>query len=61
MGIACDGYEIIIYKYMTVSYKSKDSRGTTREMFQGFYTINIAYYDMFLGWDWLVQVESDIK
>ncbi len=61
MGIACDGYRVIVYGYVTVLYKSKDSCGTTREMFQGFYTADIAYYDMFLGRDWLVQVESDIK
>ncbi len=61
MGIACDGYRLIIYGYVTIPYKPKDSRGTTREMFQGFYTIDIAYYDVFLGRDQLVQVEPDIK
>ena len=61
MRIACDKYGVTIYGYITVLYKPKDSRKTTREMFQGFYTADIAYYDMFLGRDWLVQVESDIK
>jgi len=61
MGIACDKYRVTIYKHVTVLYKPKNSRGTTREIFQGFYTDDIAYYDIFLGRDWLVQVESDIK
>ncbi len=61
MGIACDGYGVTIYRYVIVLYKSKDSRGTTREIFQGFYTADIAYYDIFLGRDQLVQTEPDIK
>ncbi len=61
MGIACDGHGVTVYGYVTVLYKPKNSRGTTREIFQGFYTDDIAYYDIFLGRDWLVQVESDIK
>ena len=52
---------MIIYGYITLPYKPKDSRGTTKELFHGFYTTDIAYYDMLLGRDWLIQVEPDIK
>ncbi len=61
MGIACDRYGVTIYRYMIVLYKSKNSRGTTREIFQGFYTTDIAHYNIFLGRDWLVQIEPNIK
>ena len=60
-GIACDGYRVTLYGHVTVPYKPKDSRGTTREMFQTFYTADIAYYDMLIGRDWLAQVEPDIR
>jgi len=60
MGIACDGHQVTLYGHVTVPFRPKDSLGTTREMFQSFYTADVTHYDMLLG-DWLAQVELDTR
>jgi hypothetical protein len=59
-GVACDGHEVTLYGHAIVPYRPKDSRGTRREMFQSFYTADIAH-DVLLGRDWLAQVEPDTR
>ena len=60
-GTALDGQERTLYGHVTVPYKPKDSRGTVKEMFQTFYTADVAHCGVLLGRDWLAQVEPDTR